>query len=441
MTITAEREPLILFLGDIAIFFVSLWITLIIRYFELPEETVFYNHLVPFSLLFVVWVLVFFIAGLYGKHTILFKRRLPSIILRAQLTNVLIAAAFFFFVDYFGIEPKTNLIIYLGVSFLLIVVWRLFLFPHVDMKKRRKVLFIGSGSEIKDLENEMNNNTRYGVSVVETIDVSAHSSDVIVSETERVIKEYDISTIALDATDERIVPVLPTLYSLIFLGIDIVDVSKMYENIFERVPLSFVKQNWLIDNVSLSRKFLYDVTKRIFDFCVALCAGLVSLVLYPFVCCAIMLDDGGSFFYYQTRVGEKGKTIRLMKFRSMSEEGGENITRLGKFLRKTRMDELPQLWSVVAGDLSLIGPRPEIPDHVALYEHRIPYYNVRHLIKPGLSGWAQIHQDKPPKYGVQYDETTLKLSYDLFYIKHRSAMLDLQIALQTIKTLFSRSGL
>ena len=96
---------------------------------------------------------------------------------------------------------------------------------------------------------------------------------------------------------------------------------------------------------------------------------------------------------------------------------------------------------MLRGDLSLIGPRPEIPELAALYERRIPYYNVRHLIKPGLSGWAQIYQDKPPKYGVQYDETALKLSYDLFYVKHRGVNIDLQIALRTVRTLLSRSGL
>ena len=163
--------------------------------------------------------------------------------------------------------------------------------------------------------------------------------------------------------------------------------------------------------------------------------------IFVLVFIAIKLEDGGSIFYFQERVGVNGRIVRLSKFRSMSEGGGEKITKCGRFLRKTRIDELPQLWSVLKGDLSLIGPRPEKPEFVALYERRIPYYNVRHLIKPGLSGWAQIHQDNPPKYGVQYDETALKLSFDLYYVKHRSYILDLQIALQTIRTLLSRTGL
>ncbi|TSD07147.1 MAG: exopolysaccharide biosynthesis polyprenyl glycosylphosphotransferase, partial [Parcubacteria group bacterium Greene0714_4] len=143
--------------------------------------------------------------------------------------------------------------------------------------------------------------------------------------------------------------------------------------------------------------------------------------------------------------------IQIRKFRTMMVDSGgifsalegnyERITRVGSFLRKTRIDELPQLWSVFVGDISLIGPRPELPDLAVLYEKEIPYYNVRHLIKPGLSGWAQILQPAPPKFGVGYDTTKIKLSYDLYYIKHRSLMLDVKIALRTVRTLLSRSGL
>jgi lipopolysaccharide/colanic/teichoic acid biosynthesis glycosyltransferase len=120
--------------------------------------------------------------------------------------------------------------------------------------------------------------------------------------------------------------------------------------------------------------------------------------------------------------------------------GAEHITRVGKFLRTTRIDELPQLWNVFRGDLSLIGPRPELPELVKLYEKEIPYYNIRHLLKPGLSGWAQLYHKNHPHYRPDVSETRVKLSYDLYYIKNRSLLLDLKIALKTIKTLLSRSG-
>jgi lipopolysaccharide/colanic/teichoic acid biosynthesis glycosyltransferase len=129
------------------------------------------------------------------------------------------------------------------------------------------------------------------------------------------------------------------------------------------------------------------------------------------------------------------------------DDGGEgnlvrekHITKIGNLLRKTRIDELPQLVNVLKGDLSLIGPRPELPNLVRLYEKDISFYNVRHLIKPGLSGWAQLYQKDPPKFGTDYNQTKVKLSYDLFYIKNRSFILDIKIALKTVKVLLSKSG-
>jgi len=441
MFLAGKKGPFILFLGDIAVFLVSLWLTLLVRYFEVPDADIWYNHLVPFSFLFVVWILVYIIAGLYRNHTVIFKRKLRGVILKAQTTNILVAATFFFFIPYFGIAPKTNLFIYLVISFLFIVLWRLYFFPFLDAKKKRSGLMIGSGIEMNELQSELNDNTSYDLYFEETLNLDELSSDKIVSTTERIIKENEISVIAIDATDERVVPILPVLYSLIFLGIEIIDISKIYENIFERVPLSFVKQNWLLDNVKLSRKYIYDTLKRVFDILAGIVLGIPTLFVFPFVYLAIKFDDGGSILYKSERVGANGRVFYLLKFRSMTSDGSEVKTRIGNILRKSRIDELPQILSVFNGDLSLIGPRPETPELAALYERRIPYYNVRHLIKPGLSGWAQIHQDKPPKYGVQYDETALKLSYDLFYVKHRGVALDLQIALQTVKTLLSRSGI
>jgi len=168
--------------------------------------------------------------------------------------------------------------------------------------------------------------------------------------------------------------------------------------------------------------------------------GIVSLVFYPFVFLAIKISDGGSIFFIQERIGKNNKIIKVNKFRTMDESGNNKITKIGGWLRKTRIDELPQLWNVFKGDVSMIGPRPEIPTLVKHYESEISYYNVRHLIKPGLSVWAQLYDTDPPKVNADDEKTRRKLSYDLYYIKNRSFMLDLKIALKTIKALLSRSG-
>ena len=170
-------------------------------------------------------------------------------------------------------------------------------------------------------------------------------------------------------------------------------------------------------------------------------AGIVSLIFYPFVYILIKLDDGGSIYFEQERIGKNNKIIKIKKFRSMSQNGDNKITRVGKWLRALRIDELPQLWSVLVGDISMIGPRPEIPSLVKHYEEKISYYNIRHLIKPGLSGWAQLYHSDPPKVNADADKTRRKLSYDLYYIKNRSFMLDFKIALKTIKALYLEASM
>lgn len=442
MVITNKKESLILFGGDIVFFLLALWITLFVRHFEVPSSTLLYNHLVPFSFLFVVWVLVFFIAGLYNKHTVIFKGKLPSIILNAQIINIVLAATFFFLVPIFGIAPKTNLFIYLIISSGLIVLWRLVLAPRVSVRKRARALIVGSGDEMNDLEYEVNNNIRYGLKFVDTIEINSENATDLASRIKESVRKNKISVIVLDAKDEHIIPVLPTLYTLIFQNVIFVEMSRVYEDIFDRIPVTFVKESWLIDNVSFTRKLIYDALKRFFDIVLSLIGGIISLVVYPIVYILIKIEDQGSVFYFSKRIGKNGKHINLYKFRSMSENEKEHVTRVGGFLRKTRIDELPQLWSVLVGDLSLVGPRPEIPELASLYEDQIPYYNIRHLIKPGLSGWAQINDDNAPKRAqLEVEKTKIKLSYDLYYVKNRSPLVDFQIVLRTIKTLLSRSGL
>jgi lipopolysaccharide/colanic/teichoic acid biosynthesis glycosyltransferase len=182
------------------------------------------------------------------------------------------------------------------------------------------------------------------------------------------------------------------------------------------------------------------------DIFLSIVIGVFAILMYPFVFLAIKLEDGGPVLISQGRVGRNNKTITLYKFRSMKDsDGGKWLTEndkrhttVGKFLRRSRIDEFPQLWNVLRGDISLIGPRPDILNLGLELAKEIPYYNIRNIIKPGLSGWAQIHQDKPPQ---SVAETKLRLAYDLYYIKNRSFLLDLKIAARTLKTLLVRAGM
>lgn len=448
MTTMSKKEPFLLVLGDIVAFYMALWLMLFLRYAELPTKENLTLHLVPFSILFIIWLGVFFIAGLYEKHTLLIKQKVAGTILRAQVTNSILAVLFFYFIPFFGIAPKINLFLSLVTSFGFVMIWRLFLFGSFETGTREKALLIGSGPEMLELEKEVNNNSRYDVQFVASLDVTKVDGDEVKSEMQQKIYSENISVIVADFRDEKVEPVLPTLYNLIFSDVRFVDIYKLYEDIFDRIPLSLVRYNWFLEHVSGTAERGYDFLKRGMDFIISLTLGVVSLIFYPFVYIAIKLEDGGPIFFAQERIGKNNELIQLKKFRSLavhnSPDGiakNPSPTKVGAFLRRTRIDELPQLWSVIIGDLSLIGPRPEIPTLVTVYEKEIPYYNVRHLIKPGLSGWAQLYQSNAPRWGTEVNETRTKLSYDLYYIKHRSLGLDLKVTLRTIKTLLSREGL
>jgi exopolysaccharide biosynthesis polyprenyl glycosylphosphotransferase len=175
---------------------------------------------------------------------------------------------------------------------------------------------------------------------------------------------------------------------------------------------------------------------------------LACLPLIPFIVLAIKMTSSGPVLFTQERVGRNGKPFRLLKFRSMQDGAeaatgatwaGKNdarITKVGRFLRKTRLDEIPQIWNVLKGDMGFVGPRPERPEFVQWLSQSIPYYNLRHIIRPGLTGWAQVSYE----YGASLEQTKQKLAYDLYYIKHMTVSLDLLIMFKTIKTVLLARG-
>ena len=445
MTIWNKKEALLLFIGDIVFFTIALWFMLFVRYFEFPSADTFLRHLVPFSVLFIVWVLVFFIAGLYEKHTVILKNKLPSIIFNAQLTNSAIAVLFFYLIPYFGITPKTSLFIYLFISFFFILFWRIYGHSFFGPIVKQRALLIGSGKELYELYEEVNQNNRYNISFVSLIDLDeAKEIDFKRDILERINKE-NISIVVIDLENKKIDPILPYLYNLIFLKINFIDMYKVYEDIFDRIPLSLLHYNWFLENISNAPKATYDFFKRSVDVVISFFLGIVFVLIFPFVWLAIKFDDGGPVFIVQERIGKGDKKINVLKFRTMNTndrgiwviEKDNRITKVGGFMRKSRIDELPQFWNILKGDMSLIGPRPDIYDLGISLEKQIPYYSIRNIIKPGITGWAQTRQEIPPQ---TLEETKKRLVYDFYYIKNRSIILDLKIALQTIKTLLSRAG-
>lgn len=450
MTLVPKREYLALVLGDMVVFALSLWATLALRYLEPPTRDLFFLHLLPFALLFLVWVGVFFLAGLYGRHTRLFRSRLSTMLLSAQIVNILIAALFFFFLPVFGLAPKTILLLYLLVSFAFIYLWRVLIFPGIQHTRKLRGVLIASGPDARSLADEIAGDARYPFAFDYILDTAQTPSHEVIQHACRVAEEDGVSFLVVDLSDKSISAALPIIYDAAFKKhrFALIDVAELYQEVFDRVPLSLVSYEWVLANVSASRA--YDVVKRFIDIVGGLLVGAVALVLYPLVLLAIKLDDGGPALIVQERVGRFQEPIRVFKFRSMTgndrgEYGAEGktklaVTRVGKWLRNLRIDELPQLWNVLRGNLSLVGPRPELPALAAQYSAKIPYYNARYLVTPGLTGWAQIRHDRDPHHGTDIVETKEKLSYDLYYLKHRSLLLDFFIILQTIRIVVTARG-
>lgn len=448
MTSVFRPRTLALFLGDLFFFVVALYIALYVRAFDPVPNELFLAHLYPFSLLFVAWVLVYFIAGLYESRSILLARRaLSATLLVAQTFNMVVAALFFFFVPAFGIAPKTLLVIYLAATFLLVLYWRVVLFPWLGLQRTEEAILVGDGQDIDRLATTMNAAHRAPVRIAEVVSASAPQlSSAIVAAMQR----HRSRVVVADFGDPRVSAAFPQVYNLISLGVRFFDAMPVYEELFGRIPLSVLGNDWLARNISRYSHTYYDALKRAFDIVVAVPALILSLVFYPFIILAIKLQDGGDAIISMPRVGEAGRVFNFYKFRSMSGNDGGNygeagqsqlvVTPVGRVLRASRLDELPQLYNLLRGDLSLIGPRPEVPTLVKLYEEEIPYYGVRHLIKPGISGWAQLYHHADPHHKAAVIDTRDKLSYDLYYLKHRSLLLDVTIAIKTIRRLLIRGN-
>lgn len=434
------------------IFVFSLWLSLVVRFGEIPSNSVFVGLLLPFSILFIIWCFIFFVVGLYEKHTTTFKNRLPLRILNTQVFNGFLAVVFFYFIPYFGVTPKVILFVYIVISLTLIFIWRTYGQKIFGLKIREPAMILGRGTETNLLLQEVNSNSRYGLEFISSFDLDKIGEANFQKDIMEKINSLNIAVVVIDLQNENLKKNLAHFYGLLFSKIRFVDMNSLYEDIFDRVPLSLVSYSWFLENVSLSASVTYDVFKRFADILSALVLGVISLIFYPFIYLAIKLEDHGPVFIIQDRIGKNGKLIKIIKFRTMSFNDNESfdkaqdlrginkITKVGFFLRKSRLDELPQLWNVLRGDLSLIGPRPELPALAKIYEKEVPYYNVRHLIPPGLSGWAQLYHENHPHQGADIEETKNKLSYDLYYVKNRSLFLDLKIALKTIKALLSRTG-
>jgi sugar transferase (PEP-CTERM system associated) len=339
-----------------------------------------------------------------------------------------------------------------------LAVWHVLLRMYFGIRANRKrVLIMGTGHLARRVASEILRRPEVGMVVSgfigddpSLVGVSILNPKVIglSNDVQRIVKENSVDKIVVAIQDRR--GQLPTndLLALKTHGVEIEEATSLYEHLTGKIALENLKPSWIIfsDGFEVSRTML--VQKEIISFAVSSVLLLLLLPLIPLIAILVKLDSRGPVFHKQERVGRDGNAFMLWKFRSMkqnaeretgpvwAEPDDNRVTRVGRYLRRTRLDEIPQLFSVLKGEMSLIGPRPERPHFVNQLADVIPFYHVRHSIKPGITGWAQINY----QYGSSVEDAMEKLQYDLFYIKNMSWLLDILIIFNTVKTVLVGKG-
>ncbi len=431
-------RKIILLVGDILILYISLALTLIIRYGTLHVGESFRTHLFPFSLIFIVWILSLTLFDLYHPKTsanarFLLRELFVATITAATLSTIL----FYLFTSFFELTPKTNLFILTAVFLVLAYGWR-WGAKQIFTSGATPIIILGNSPLITEANEYITSHPHFGYRVEAWIR-SPNESDATKLAT--TIRSKRVALVITQPGLGNNFSMLQTMLSLFPLGVAFMNFLDFYELIFEKVPIKDLNEAWFIENISTRRR-MYDYTKRIVDFVFSLLLSIVLLPIGILIGLLVLLTSTGNVLYTQKRAGRNGVPFMLYKFRTMrvnvrgtlwTEKNDERITPIGRFLRAAHLDELPQLWNILLGDISFTGPRPERTELAQQY-NSLPYYDMRHIIKPGLSGWAQINY----KPSSSLDEAYEKLQYDLYYVRNRSILLDFIIVLKTIKYIFIR---
>ncbi|WKZ34835.1 MAG: sugar transferase [Anaerolineales bacterium] len=356
--------------------------------------------------------------------------------------------------------PRIAVGAFLVIASLLTLGWRaIYIRIYTSSGLMRRVLIVGAGKaghSLADIYRRLNpppfillgfidddlrkrGKSYYGFAVLGT---SEHLLGIV--------EDYRVSDLVVAINGEIKGEAFQTILDAQESGVEVTRMPILYEEMTQRVPIDHLESDWVIrsfvDQVRVSG--MYELFKRLMDIAGAMVGLIILFIVFPFVSLAIMLESGFPIFYSQRRLGRGGRLFRIYKFRSMrqdaeadgearfAEQNDPRVTRVGNFLRRTRLDEMPQFISVLTGEMSLVGPRAERPSLVAEFQKQIPFYRARLLVKPGLTGWAQINYG----YVANVKETSVKLEYDLYYIKHRTLTMDFNIILRTIGTVLRRTG-
>ena len=459
-----ERR-ILLFAGDFLVALTSLGISLLLwgsnmRFIDF--DLTFLQQRVPTWFYFMPAVWLVLLVELYDVHRASdWKRTVRGILTAVAVGFVLFLLLYVYLVgSRKSLQPRVWVVVFLfAVSFLTLFWRRIYINIFTAPQFMRRVLLVGGGKTgqillkiIDDLSPPpfhlvgiVDDDPQKMNSLIDNVSVIGTSEHLL-----ELIDDRQISDIIVAISGEMKGSMFQALLDAQECGAEITRMPVAYEELLGRVPIRLLEADWIlrsfVDQARVSG--FYELGKRLMDITGGLIGTLAFLLILPFVSLAIFVDDGRPIFYSQMRSGRGGQPYKIIKFRTMrndaeadgqpkwAKEDDERATRVGRFLRKTHLDELPQFINVLRGEMSLVGPRAERPELVQMFQRHVPFYRARLLVKPGITGWAQINFG----YASTIDETITKLEYDLYYIKHRSMFTDLVILLRTPATMFGFRG-
>ena len=435
-------KKIILIFGDITLLYLSLFVILSLRYGDKYSIDIFWQHFYPFSIIYFFWLSVFYINNLYSLEYARNTYGFFSLVIKSFLFNAFISVLFFYLAfNKIGISPKTILAFNILIFAVLFIAWRLFYNYFIKTKTFSiNTLLLSDNEEAKEIIGKINSHPQLGYNIIPYLQ----------DDNKNLKKMIANNNIKLIITSEEIKSnpeFLHNLYECLPLKVGFENLPNFYEQITGKIPISIIGRIWFLENIKNLNRPAYNLFKRVVDVALSVIFALPAIILSPLIAAIIKYQDNGPIFYRQKRFGENGKIFTITKFRTMNtnsensgpkftEKNDNRITKFGKFLRDTRIDELPQIINVLKGEMSFIGPRPERPEFVEDFQKQIPFYNFRHIVKPGLTGWAQVNYD----YGSSIEDAYKKLQYDLYYIKNKSLILDINTAFKTILTIINRKG-
>jgi exopolysaccharide biosynthesis polyprenyl glycosylphosphotransferase len=457
-----SEQRAILFLGDLFVTFIAVIIALYYWAYQdaqfnfsiqfVLERVPGWFYLLPFG-----WLIL--LVDLYDVHRAGNLRDTVRGIAVAAIAGLLVYAMIYLLSPK-GSLPRQGVGAFLAVAAVLTLIWRLiFIRLYTDPAFMRRVLIIGAGNAGSTLVSAyrklwpppfflvglIDDDPTKIDNAIEGYPILASSDNLL-----NLIEEQGISDLIVAINGEIQGETFQKILDAQEQGIEIIRMQTLYEELLGRVPIQHLESDWIIRSfVDETRMHgLYEVGKRLLDI-IGSFVGIPILIFFiPLIAIFTMLDSGFPIFYKQMRLGKGAKPYTIFKFRTMrnnaesdgiavpASKNDPRITRVGNFLRRTRIDELPQFFNVLRGEMSIVGPRSERPELVEKYQKQVPFYRARLLVKPGITGWAQINFG----YVSTVEDTIIKLEYDLYYIKHRSLITDISIILRTIGTVLGFRG-